>query len=71
MNNLLITGAQYAGAISRWCDLHGKVPAATPTANKSHAEFEIFCQHLADVAAYRRSKPGLSVPPSHPPERKN
>jgi hypothetical protein len=46
--------ASYAGAISRWCDLHNRVPDATGGADKQAAELAAFEQWLSEVAAERQ-----------------
>lgn len=47
------TLAAYAGAVSRFCDLHGLTPDAS-RGDKAALEFEAFNQYLADRAAERR-----------------
>jgi hypothetical protein len=69
MKEPIISAGQYAGAISRWCDLHRKTPVALPKTSKSMAEFELFNSFLDHLAAERRKKPDLSKPPTSPPAR--
>ena len=45
--------AAYAGAISRFCDLHGLTPDAT-AGDKVALEFDAFNRYLADLTAERR-----------------
>ena len=47
------TLAAYAGAISRFCDLHGLTPDAT-AGDKVALEFDAFNRYLADLTAERR-----------------
>lgn len=69
MKCAVISTAQYAGAISRWCDLNRKIPVASPQASKLEAEFEAFNAYLARLAEGRRLRSGLAMPPTRPPSR--
>lgn len=70
MNVPMVSSAEYAGAISRWCDLHGRTPVVRPDKAKILAEFEAFNAHLSELAARQRANPGLSRPPTQPPTRR-
>ena len=71
MKEPIISAGQYAGAISRWCDLHRKTPVARPKTSKSLAEFELFNSFLDHLATERRNQPALSKPPTRPPVRRS
>jgi len=61
--------AQYAGAISRWCDLQGKSPVVAGQTSKAATEFEVFNAYLESLATERRVNPGLTRPPTKPPRK--
>lgn len=60
------SNAQYAGAISRWCDLHRKSPVVLGNTSKAVTEFEAFNAYLDSLATERRANPGLTRPPIKP-----
>ena len=71
MKEPVISVGQYAGAISRWCDLQRKTPVARTMTSKAMAEFEVFNSFLDHLAAERRNKPDVSKPPTRPPARRS
>ena len=52
---------EYAGAISRWCDLTGVVPEIPEGYPKATAEFEEFNRRLDQLAQQKRNEEDIGI----------